>query len=101
MRSLRLIAVLAIPAQLAFAQQPPASRGSTLTLEDAITTAQRNNPLYLQVRNNLRNANAQVRQAYGALLPSSNASFRTGFQQGGTQYVQGVALPGSSDSYQS
>jgi outer membrane protein len=101
MRSLRLIALLAIPAQLAFAQQTPASRGSMLTLDEAIATAQRNNPLYLQVRNNLRNANAQVRQAYGALLPSSSASLRTGFQQGGTQYVQGIALPGSSDSYQS
>jgi outer membrane protein len=99
MRSLRLVAFLAIPAQIAFGQQNPASRGGTLTLDEAIATAQRNNPLYLQVRNNVRNADAQVRTAYGALLPSASGSFSTGYQQGGTQYVQGVALPGQSDSY--
>ena len=44
MRSLRLVALLAIPAQIAFGQQTPASRGGTLTLEDAIAIAQRNNP---------------------------------------------------------
>jgi outer membrane protein len=101
MRSLRLIALLAIPAQLASAQQVPASTGSSLTLDDAIMTAQRNNPLFQNVKNQLRSSNAQLRTAYGALLPSSNANFRTGYQQGGQQYFQGVALPGSSDNYNS
>lgn len=101
MRSMRLIAVLAIPAQFALAQQPATPRPSAITLDDAIMTAQRNNPLFQQVKNNLRSADAVVRTAYGALLPSSNASFRTGYNQGGTQYVQGVALPGSSDNYSS
>jgi outer membrane protein len=108
MRPMRSVWMVAAVAAAAHAQQPQQTRSAStevragsLTLDDAIAIAQRNNPLYLQVRNNLRSANAQVRQAYGALLPSSNASFRTGFQQGGTQYVQGIALPGSSDSYQS
>jgi outer membrane protein len=100
MRSLRLIALLAIPAQLAFGQTST-QRGPALSLDDAIITARRNNPTYLNIQNNLRTSNAQVRQAYGQLLPQVNANFRTQYQQGGTQYVQGVALPGSSDAYNS
>jgi outer membrane protein len=99
MRSLRLVAFLAIPAQIAFGQQNPTSRGGTLTLDEAIATAQRNNPLYLQVKNNVRTADAQVRTAYGALLPGVSGNFRTSYQQGGTQIVQGVTLPGQADSY--
>ncbi len=103
MRSLRLIALLALPGQLAFGQQTsPAARGSALSLEDAITTAHRNNPAFLQIQNNLRNSETNVLQSLAALLPSSNASFSTRYQQGGTQFVQGVALGGSSaDSRQS
>lgn len=100
MRSLRLVALVAIPAQLAFGQTPT-SRDNSLSLDQAIITARRNNPTFLNIQNGLRTSNAQVRQTYGAMLPQANASFRTGYQQGGTQYVQGVALPGSSDSYQS
>jgi outer membrane protein len=100
MRSLRFVALLGVSAQVALGQQAPnAPRGTTLTLDEAIATAQRNNPLYLQVKNNLRNADAQIRAAYGALLPSASGSFSTSWQQGGTQYVQGIALPSSSDAY--
>lgn len=101
MRSLRLIALMAIPAQLAVGQQTPLTRGTSLTLDEAIVTAQRNNPVFQQVRNNLRSANAQVRVANGALLPAASANFSTGYQQGGTQFIQGVPLQGGSDSYQS
>ena len=103
MRSLTLVAVLAIPAQIASAQQAPASaRGNSLTLEDAITTAHRNNPLFLQARNSVRTSESTVRQAYAALLPSSSVSFNTLYQQGGTQFFQGVALGGgNADSRQS
>jgi outer membrane protein len=100
MRSTSLLALLALPAQLVLAQAP-ASRGAPLTLDEAITTAQRNNPQFQQVKNNLRNADAQIRSAYGALLPSANGSFRTSYTQGGVQYVQGVPISGSSDSYNS
>jgi outer membrane protein len=100
MRALRLVALLAIPAQVAFAQSTP-SRGGALTLDAAITTAQRNNPAFLSVQNNLRSSNAQVRQTYGALLPQVNASVGTNYQQGGQQIVQGVTLSGTSDSYSS
>src|SRR5579884_884047 len=67
MRSMRLLALLGVPAQLAFGQTPTAAtRGSELTLDQAIQTAQQNNPTLAQIRNNLRNADAQVRQTRGA-----------------------------------
>ena len=64
MRSLRLVALLAIPAQVAFAQQT-APRAGSLSLEDAIATARKNNPTFLQTENGLRIQDAQVRAAYG------------------------------------
>jgi outer membrane protein len=103
MRSLTFIALIAIPAQVAFAQQSPtAIRGNSLTLEDAITMAHRNNALFLQTKNAVRTSETSVKQAYSALLPSSSVSFNTLYQQGGTQFFQGVALGGgNADSRQS
>ena len=101
MRSLRLVALLAIPAQVAFSQQP-GRQGAPLPLEEAISVARKNNPLFLQTENSLRIQDAQVRQAYGALLPRADAGFNTRWQQGGTQYFQGVAIGGSNpDVYNS
>lgn len=106
MRSLRLVACLAIPAQIALGQQQkqqtfptPVSTGAGLTLEQAISTARENNPLLQQTRNNIRTADAQVHSAYGALLPSLSANFSTQYTQSGTQFIQGVALPNPGDSY--
>ena len=104
MRSLRLVAFLAIPAQVAFGQQQPSAtvRGTTLTLEEAIATARQNNPQLVQTQNNVRNQDAQVRTTYGQLIPQASLGFGTTFNQGGTQYFNGVAIPGgSSSSYQS
>jgi len=108
MRSLRLVACLAIPAQIALGQQQkqqtfptPVGTGAGISLEEAITTARENNPLLQQIRNNVRSADAQVRSTYGQLLPGVNANFQTGYQQGGTQYYNGVALGNSGDTYNS
>ncbi|MGH7618381.1 MAG: TolC family protein [Gemmatimonadaceae bacterium] len=101
MRSLRLVAILAIPAQLVAQQTPMVGNGTPLSLEQAISLAQQNNPQYLQTKNLLRNAEASVRSAYGSLLPQSSLSYGTNYTQGGTQYVQGVALPANPDVYQS
>jgi outer membrane protein len=101
MRSLRLVALLAIPAQLAAQQAPGAGLGTTLSLEQAIALAQQNNPLLAQTKNGLRNADANVRNAYGSLLPTASARIGTAYTQGGTQYVQGVALPTNPDTYSS
>ncbi len=100
MRSLRLIALLAIPTQVSLSQQTP-SVPSSLSVEDAIGIARRNNPGYLQTANTLKNADAQLRTTYGALLPTSNTSFSTRYQQGGTQVISGLALGASGDTKQS
>ncbi len=99
MRSMRLVALLAIPAQIVVAQQAP-QRGAPLSLEQAIATAQQNNPQFLQTKNTLRTADAQVRSAYGQLMPQASARFGTNYQQGGTQIFQGLQFEGS-DSYNS
>src|SRR5690242_12302111 len=90
MRSTSLLALLALPTSLAFAQQNPSSRGAPLPLDEAIQTAQRNNATFLQSKNAVRNADAQVRQTKGALLPSVSANAGTRYTQGGTQYQFGL-----------
>jgi len=98
MRHLTPIALLAILAPFAAAQQP-ASR--SLTLDQAVEIAHQNNPIYRQVENNLRTQSSQVREAYAALLPSASSNFSALYQQAGTQYFQGVPIAGSADTYQS
>ena len=61
------------------------SAGSVLTLDEAISLARRNNPVFLSQSSNRRTADAAVRSARGALLPSADASFGTRYQQGGQQ----------------
>ena len=101
MRSLRLVTLLAISAQAAVAQQA-SQPGAPLSLEEAITTARRNNPAFQQTENALRIQDAQVRTAYGQLLPQAFARADTRWQQGGTQYYQGIALDGgATDAYNS
>lgn len=55
-----------------------------IALPDAITRAMRTLPTAVQARNALRNADAQQRTAYGAFLPSVNASASAGssFREG-------------------
>lgn len=90
MRSTSLLALLALPMSLAFAQQNPSSRGEALSLDEAIQTAQKNNATFLQSKNALRTAESQVRQTNGSLLPSLSASAGSRYTQGGTQYQFGL-----------
>ena len=70
---------------------------STLTIDEAIAIAHRNNPDFLQTVNNRQTAKAALRSAYGALLPSADASLSASRQQGGQQIVSGSTLGASSD----
>ena len=81
----------------------PLPPGPALTLDEAISLARRNNPVFLSQANARRTADATVRSARGAFLPSADASFGTRFQQGGGQQVfNGVTFDnGSSDALQS
>lgn len=97
------LALVAI-APLARGQQPTTTRppaGALLTLDDAISLARRNNPAFLSQVNTRRTADAAVRSARGALLPSADASFGTRYQQGGQQVFNGLSFSNSSDAVQS
>src|SRR5438094_2306735 len=97
-----LLGALAPPTLAAQGSTPPSRpAATTLTLDEAISLARQNNPLYLQTANERKSADAQVKQAYSALLPSSNASFYSGYQQGGQIYVSGGSLAVGSDQLQS
>ncbi|MEO8561172.1 MAG: TolC family protein [bacterium] len=96
-----VLAALALSPALSAAQSAITSPGAPLTLDDAITTARRNNPAYLQVANSRRTADAAVRSARGALLPSADASFSGRYQQGGQQVFNGLSFTNSSDAIQS
>ena len=110
MRLLKPVAVSALLGAIlpvALLAQAPSTISSTpqstatLTLDQALALARQNNPLFLTTANERKTADAQVRQAYGALLPSSNAQFYSGYQQGGDIFVNGGSLAVGSDQLQS
>ncbi|HEY0527317.1 MAG TPA: TolC family protein [Gemmatimonadaceae bacterium] len=80
---------------------PQDTAPATLTMEQAIEVARRNNPELQQTLNNRIGARAAVRSAYGALLPTADASLSAERQQGGQQIFSGTALGASSDVNQS
>lgn len=97
--STALALALCLPAALR-AQDSTAQRGPALTLEEAIDLAQRNNPVFLAQANDRSTADAAVRSARGAFLPSADASFATRFQQGGQQVFNGLSFSNSSATRQ-
>jgi outer membrane protein len=101
-RSLLFISLVAGAVQ-ASAQvvQRDSTGQSTLTIDQAVELARRNNPELQQIQNNRINARAAVRSAYGALLPSADASLSVQRQQGGQQIFSGTSLGASSDVNQS
>jgi outer membrane protein TolC len=74
----------------------------TVTLEEAIRLAERVQPTVIQAQGGVRNADAQLRAAYGQYLPSLTASTSAGnsFSEGQsrTDPVTGQILSGNSSS---
>ncbi len=101
MRTLVLALAVAVMAPAVRAQSGPAPTGALLTLDDAITIARRNNPSYLSQASARRTADAAVRSARGALLPSADASFSGRYQQAGQQVFSGQSFSNSSATLQS
>src|SRR5256714_3857193 len=101
MRKLLFISLVVgvVPASAQVPRQDSAAQA--LTIEQAIVLAQRNNPELQQIQNNRVGARAAVRSAYGALLPTADASFNVQRQQGGRQIFSGTSLGASSDVNQS
>jgi outer membrane protein len=102
MRPLLLLGLVAAATQ-ASAQTVPRDSAppTTLTIDQAIDVARRNNPALQQSLNARIGARAAVRSAYGALLPSADASLSAQRQQGGQQIFSGTSLGASSDVNQS
>jgi outer membrane protein len=102
MRTLLLLGLVAAGTQ-ASAQvvQRDSAAPTTLTIEQAIDLARRNNPALQQTLNNRIGARAAVRSAYGALLPSADAYVTALRQQGGQQILSGTSLGARSDVNQS
>jgi outer membrane protein len=102
MRHLLLISLVAAATQASAQVVPRDSVAPTaLTIDQAIELARRNNPELQQIQNNRIGARAAVRSAYGALLPSADASLSAQRQQGGQQIFSGTSLGASSDVNQS
>jgi outer membrane protein len=60
-----------------------AQEAATLTLEEAVALARRNNPDYLAQANDIHVADWNVRDAYGSLLPGASASTTYSYQAAG------------------
>ncbi|MDB4913214.1 MAG: outer rane efflux protein [Gemmatimonadetes bacterium] len=100
MRTLVFALAVAAIAPVLGAQSGPAS-SATLTLDEAVSLARRNNPVYLSQASARRTADASVRSARGALLPSADASFTSRYQQAGQQVFSGQSFSNSSATLQS
>src|SRR5882672_892982 len=101
-RSLLVLSLFAGAIQASAQVVPRDSTGQTaLTIDQAIELARRNNPALQQTLNNRIGARAAVRSAYGALLPSVDASLSAQRQQGGQQIFSGTSLGARSDVNQS
>ncbi len=93
MRQILTALVVSGVALSAAAQAAPA----TLTLDDAIGIAKKNNPVYQQQLSTRTRAALALRSAYGAFLPGADASFGTGYRQGKQEFFGGVAFGATSD----
>jgi len=88
-------------AALALAAQTAQAQSAGLTLDEAISLARRNNPLFQQTVNARRSADGQLRGAYASLLPSVSANMSGRYQQSGNQFLSGAVIGNSSDLVQS
>jgi outer membrane protein len=92
-------ALLALaPAVPALAQsRDSAASAPVLSLQDAISIARRNNPLFLQTRSARTRAGAALRTSYGVLLPDVSSSFSNSYREGRPQFFGGQAFGSTSD----
>ena len=77
---LKLLAPFLLVAPLA--AQSPADSLHPISLQEAVTLAQRNNPSAVTARGQTRAAQSSVRSAYGAFIPSLSASVQQSQQSG-------------------
>jgi outer membrane protein len=71
--------------------------GPVLSLQEAISIARRNNPLFLQSRSARQRAGAALRTSYGVLLPDVSTSFSNSYREGRLQFFGGQAFGSTAD----
>jgi outer membrane protein len=81
--------------------QGAGAQTTTLTLDEAVQLARRNNPLFQATVNSRRAADLGVKAAYAQLIPRLDAQASGRFTEGGQQYVNGIPISNSSDILQS
>ena len=74
---------------------------TTLTLDQAVQLARRNNPAFQATVNSRRAADLNVKAAYAQLIPRLDAQASGRFTEGGQQFVNGIPISNSSDILQS
>lgn len=92
MRFTLLVSIALVAAPVGAQMRDSITAGPALSLDDALALARRNNPDLQQVLETRRTARANQYAAYGALLPSADASLGGQYQQGGRQIYNGVTL---------
>ena len=92
---------LPLLAAAVFAHQAGAQATTTLTLDEAVQLARRNNPIFQATVNSRRAADLGVKAAYANLLPRLDAQASGRFTEGGQQFVNGIPISNSSDILQS
>jgi outer membrane protein len=92
-------ALLALAPMVSAAAQSrdSAAVAPVLSLQDAISIARRNNPLFLQTRSARVRAGAALRTSYGVLLPDVSTSFSNSYREGRPQFFGGQAFGSTSD----
>ena len=73
----------------------------TVTLEQAIQSAEQNNPQYLTAVDTRDVAGSQLRSAYGAFLPNVSAQFGSQYREGLQQLIAGQRFGAASDQISS
>jgi outer membrane protein len=94
---MRYILTALVVSSLAATASAQTATPSTLTLDDAIGIAKKNNPVYQQQLSGRTRAALALRSAYGAFLPGADASFGAGYRQGKPEVFGGVAFGATSD----
>jgi outer membrane protein len=69
-----------------------------ISLAEAVRLAQQNSPSTVQARGQVRTSDAAIRSAYGAFMPSLNASLGSN-RQGGSTFFQGELVPFRGDPW--
>ena len=92
-----LLALASASPAVAQVRDSAAAVAPVLSLQDAISLARRNNPLFLQTRSARQRAGAALRTSYGVLLPDVSSTFSNSYREGRPQFFGGQQFGSNSD----